>query len=613
MESSSFDRLLQSTGMIHTPLPLPISGSLEEALAAKPVIKRHALGGLPLVLKGPCRADHWPAGAPEDGDYTNFGSLSAVLPFPGEDWQRFNRIVFRIRPDCPGLHAPALMAGLVNEGRIPVPDRHHREGTHICSLRNREWNLVIWEFPDMPRDRITQLSFSASMNGRDVCSRLQDSPVDLFYEIGSVELQLVASPEPAEGWGVPPERIALPVPGYWVEGRKTALLGTDTDRFRLVDTDTGAVVHQGETIRKQSVLGVFCEADFSSCTRPGSYRLEAGRLVSPEFRIADNPFEAAVWKVINFLYCERCGHPISGRHGACHHDLTAYHGGLRMPYAGGWHDAGDLSQQSAQTSELTHALFDMARRIPSGTPLYARLMEEAEWGLDFVLRTRFGDGYRASSAGVTRWTDGLVGNMDDVPVRVHNHAFLNWLCAGVEAHAAMALAQRDPELSRHCLEVAKADFAFAQERYATHGRELPSFYEHTYASGESTYLALASWSASLLYTAGAGDRYAADAREAADRLLACQETEEMGNAGMQLRMGTSEASGPVDGSRCPSMSGNGSRKGFTGFFYRDAEKKSIAHHNHQSREQLPMQALDLLLATQPLHPDRSKWETAMRC
>ena len=45
--------------------------------------------------------------------------------------------------------------------------------------------------------------------------------------------------------------------------------------------------------------------------------------------------------------------------------------------------------------------------------LSERLWEEALWGLEFTLRTRFGDGVRASSLGLIRWTDNKIGSADD--------------------------------------------------------------------------------------------------------------------------------------------------------------------------------------------------------
>ena len=55
-------------------------------------------------------------------------------------------------------------------------------------------------------------------------------------------------------------------------------------------------------------------------------------------------------------------------------------------------------------------------------------MEEALWSIEHTLKTRLGDGYRASSVGLGQWTDGRIGNGDDVPVRVHKHAYQNFIC-----------------------------------------------------------------------------------------------------------------------------------------------------------------------------------------
>jgi hypothetical protein len=50
----------------------------------------------------------------------------------------------------------------------------------------------------------------------------------------------------------------------------------------------------------------------------------------------------------------------------------------------------------------------------------------------------------------------------------------------------------------------------------------------------------------------------------------------------------------------------------TGFFYRDLNKKSIVHYTRQSRDQVYMQALTALCATQPNNPDYKKWADAIR-
>ena len=80
--------------------------------------------------------------------------------------------------------------------------------------------------------------------------------------------------------------------------------------------------------------------------------------------------------------------------------------------------------------------------------LYNRLMEEALWGMDYVMKTRLGDGYRAQTWGTNLWTDGAVGTDDDAGRRellVHNGALENFLLAGIEAYASM-MVEKDEAL-----------------------------------------------------------------------------------------------------------------------------------------------------------------------
>ena len=94
-------------------------------------------------------------------------------------------------------------------------------------------------------------------------------------------------------------------------------------------------------------------------------------------------------------------------------DIYAKHNGLLLPFCGGWHDAGDMSQQAAQSAETTQVLLQAALSFKEDPMLSERLWEEALWGLEFTLRTRFGDGVRASSLGLIRWTDNKIGSADD--------------------------------------------------------------------------------------------------------------------------------------------------------------------------------------------------------
>ena len=171
-----------------------------------------------------------------------------------------------------------------------------------------------------------------------------------------------------------------------------------------------------------------------------------------------------------------------GIHDACHSDLYADYNGRSFSYGGGWHDAGDLSQQTLQTADVAFALLEASERYKHiNKDLSERLKEEACWGLKFILQCRLGDGYHASSLGLLHWTDNKSGTFDDIhTVRKQNHAFDNLLYAAYEAFACRVLGEQHP-LYPSLFSAAKEDFEYAATQYDEKGI-LPydHIMEHTY-------------------------------------------------------------------------------------------------------------------------------------
>src|SRR6476620_2114665 len=230
--------------------------------------------------------------------------------------------------------------------------------------------------------------------------------------------------------------------------------------------------------------------------------------------------------------------------------------------------------------------------IPQGgeKELFLRLQEEAEWGIDCILKSRLGDGYRAQTWGTNLWTDGYMGTKDDSSarrrVRVHNRAFENFVFAGIEAYASMTI-ENDPMLKENLLKVAIEDYAFAKKRFDSLGfSDLSSTGgggDHAAMASNSQYSGNIFFSASLLFKVTGDTFYADEAAKAIQYTLQCQRTEPL-NDKNKLR----------------------------GFFYRDLDKKSIVHYTHQSRDQVYMQALTALCETQPNSPDYQKWMASVK-
>ncbi len=582
------ERELQESLYLHRPLPLHRERSLESAFPKKHVLAARRINGAPKAggtatvevcsdfvrMTAALRAGRWPEGAPADGDYCNFGTARMIFSIDHEDWREFNRLRFWVRPQIEGARILHLNVGVTSRGEVPLPDPYGREGATVFDLQNGVWQECIWEFAAMPRDAVCELTFYVFCSGHDV-----SAGETLIYDFKEISLERVEGAEHELGWENKAPGIRLSTAGYWPEGKKTAVAAGAGEDFALINADTGKAVYSGRVKRVENRRGCFDVLDFSEYRELGHYRLESGGLVSGVFPL-ESPCEEALWKAVNFFYCQRCGFPVAGRHAACHQDCIASHNGVSVSYSGGWHDAGDQSQQTAQTGEIVDALFSCAQRLQPGSLLQIRIMEEAQWGLDFILRTRFGDGYRATSAGATRYTDGLIGNFDDVSARVHNHSFENFLFAGIEAHAAGVLKEYDDGLAECSLKAAEEDFAFARQRFAQTGVEPFHMYEHTYGGGLSQYYAVSVWAASCLYQASGEEEYAAWAREYGEKLIRCQEQ---------------------DAHKAP----------IPGFFYRDENHKTIVHFNHQAREHQFMQALEALCLTQPERPEREKWEHAM--
>jgi len=494
-----------------------------------------------------------------------FGATSAVRAFGGADWSPWNRISFWVWPDLPGHHAVALSVRLGNRGKRLGRDTHH------VLLKDRQWNHVVWEIPDLARDHVTELAFTYVMNGSEA-----GAAEVATFDIDRLELQRVEA-DPYEGWNVAPGRIAYSHTGYLTGGRKTAVVsGAEAAEFELLRL-SGPATKQTRPIRTiTGRTGTFGVLDFSDVTKPGTYRLRVGTLESRPFEIGDRVWDGTIWKAINFFYVERCGCAIPGVHGVCHADWFGEHDGKRIVINGGWHDAGDLSQGLINTSEAAYAMFDLAARLGEtggSDALRKRLIEEARWGLDWVMKTRFRDGYRIEWATHRFWTDNKAGTIDDVTAKARSNWPISFYAAAVEALAARVLKAEDAQLADKALAIAREDWGFAVEGLAKVGADRVNV-EHAGIG------ALASLE---LYRTTGERRYADKAVALARGLVASQQRE------------------VPEGLETP----------ITGFFYRTQRKQSPMRYRHRGHEQAPIVALAGLCEALPDHADWMDWYAAV--
>ena len=493
-----------------------------------------------------------------------WGSAEAFFKVDNEDWTDYNRITFWIYPDMPGWKVVPIWLTFHNDGEEKVPWSYSPNGRSHPVLENQKWNKVCWEIDHLGRDKVTGVSISYSVRGHE---RSASETARLF--IDDISLEQVQA-DHFEGWDVAPGEIAYNHAGYTKGHPKVAFTSENIgQKFILKDNISGKTVKEGDISSQTTPLGVYQMMDFSDVNTEGVYVLEAGRLKTKPFTIGDfsDVFRSSIIKTINHFYTQRCGFAVPGVHDACHLDWMCEHEGKIVPIHGGWHDAGDLSQMLGNTSEAAYAMMMLAEKLKKTDPaLSDRLLEEAEWGVSWMLRTRFDNGYRNVSCIRDGWSDGIIGTNDDIISTARKDAYSNLISATTEAFAAIAFKDKDPYLADYALKCAIEDYGFGVE------------FEPNRISVE---LVAAALNAALnLYDVTKDETYKKAAIEHAGYILRCQQQDD--SQGIPLK----------------------------GFFYRTPEKEVILHYSHRAHEQAVVVGLVKLSNLFP--SEAAEWKKALQ-
>jgi hypothetical protein len=554
--------------------------SESESIATKMYLSREKYhsGTKSLTVKFPTKID---VPGPKSG--RGWGNAGIRCTFENEDWSKFNRISVWIYPDNPGAYQNWLELRLYNEGLEKLPALFGQEGETTVNLLDHEWNHVVWEIGNVARDKISKFEISSIMSGNE-----PESTDTLIYFFDDLALEKV-EPDYIEGWPVWPGRISFSHPGYMPGSPKNAVANNlETSEFRIIDEKSGKTVLTKPIQTVTSHLGTFQLLDFSEIQQSGSYFIEAGKTVTQPFKIDRDVWKQTIWKALNFFYVERCGTPVDGVHGTCHRDWTCVHDDKRIVINGGWHDAGDFTQGLRNTGEAVYAMFSLAEQLHNrgeDSTFYERLLDEAQWGLDWILKTSFGDGFRNEGSVNSRRTNGIIGDFDDVTSTAKNTPKSNFIASSAEAIACRVLKERDPRLAAYSLKMAESDWHFAVEKLVLNeDTASDAVWSVSFDSGEILHeVASAGILASVeLWKATGNGTYADKAAELAKIIIESQQRKR------------------------PEMDAT-----LTGFFYTGPAKKNILHYCHNGREQEPILALAKLCEAFPDHPDYMKWYSAV--
>jgi predicted alpha-1,2-mannosidase len=197
-------------------------------------------------------------------------------------------------------------------------------------------------------------------------------------------------------------------------GPKSAVIGSDTlvatKDFSIIDGNGQSVftghLHEPQTVADWSAGRQFYQADFSTFTQPGQYRLRLSSLTSQKFEIGDADWaRSMIASIIHYYHEQRANTPPEMKADS---QLRLYGSDRRVDLHGGWCDAsGDVSKYF---SHLAYANFMSPQQIPlvtwslinAGENLHQQLARwnlvdsltaEALWGADYIMRSLDPAGY----------------------------------------------------------------------------------------------------------------------------------------------------------------------------------------------------------------------------
>jgi peptidoglycan/xylan/chitin deacetylase (PgdA/CDA1 family) len=197
--------------------------------------------------------------------------------------------------------------------------------------------------------------------------------------------------------------------GYRTNDIKIAVLiskkNLNLSSFKLVDVISGKEVMTFKNIVNAIPLDQFTDCyrlKFTEFTKPGTYRLLAGKVVSPDFKIGDEIYDGTADFLLNYMRQQRCGFNPYLKD-SCHTDdgYEVYRNkgdSAHVDVTGGWHDAADYLQYVATSANAVYQMFFAYRENPAaftdkylanglaGPDSIADVIDESNWGLDWLLK-----------------------------------------------------------------------------------------------------------------------------------------------------------------------------------------------------------------------------------
>jgi hypothetical protein len=199
--------------------------------------------------------------------------------------------------------------------------------------------------------------------------------------------------------------------------------------FQVVDATTNKVVYAAPAGKPFGEYGPFTQTyrlNFSAFNKKGTYKLKVGKAYSPQFKIGEDVYKGTADFCLRYMRQQRTGfNPFLKD--SCHtHDGYVLYGegaGIEdstpVDVVGGWHDASDYLQYASTSANATYHLLMAYRDFPKvfsdeklangldGKNGMADVLDEAKWGLDWLLKMHPKDDWMFNQIGDDRDHQGM--------------------------------------------------------------------------------------------------------------------------------------------------------------------------------------------------------------
>lgn len=279
--------------------------------------------------------------------------------------------------------------------------------------------------------------------------------------------------------------------GYDISEKKIAMVSdTAADSFFVIDKRSGESVYSAALGKKPEYDHISGDlirpADFSEVSQPGVYvmRLNGAEEVSSEFAIKDDPYSIAALTALRSFYVQRCGTRVTNSSWSrpyCHMEKAAfYHDTDRyLDSSGGWHDAGDYNKftitHNITLAYLLHQYLDHPDRyrdkqlnIPESGNGIPDILDEAKWGLQWLMKMQREDGGLYHKVSIKQWSgEHLPQNEKDQQYVFEVSSTGTAGAAAVLALASRVFMEHDGEFSQELKERALRAWSFLNENRYT--------------------------------------------------------------------------------------------------------------------------------------------------